>query len=292
MFCNLHGLFSVMTVVLYSMSQISGRTVFVVGVLCAKRKLTMNQHVSNSFKIITLNCEGFDRNYYYIQDMLSAEKPALLCLQETWLLDGNCNRLNCIHDDYLSIGKSGVDSSNRILQGRPQGGVAILFRKDIHKLVTPLTVEDRRICVVQINGYGNVKVTVICIYMPCDNMLINTCNPEFEQALSHVETLFNEYTCSYDRMLICGDFNTSFDRNTAQTRCLRDFMSLNSLTVSWEHTNATLDYTYCNLSLRHFSCIDHFVLGAVIFESISSSYVKSDPSNVSTHNAVITEFGL
>ena len=69
-------------------------------------------------------------------------------------------------------------------------------------------------------------------------------------------------------------------------------MSLNSLTVSWEHTNATLDYTYCNLSLRHFSCIDHFVLGAVIFESISSSYVKSDPTNVSTHNAVITEFGL
>ena len=111
------------------------------------------------------------------------------------------------------------------------------------------------------------KVTVICIYiyMPCDNMLINTCNPEFEQALSHVETLFNEYTCSYDRILICGDFNTSFDRNTAQTRCLCDFMSMNSLAVSWEHTNATLDYTYCNLSLGHFSCIDHFVLGAVIF---------------------------
>ena len=77
-------------------------------------------------------------------------------------------------------------------------------------------------------------------------MLINTCNPEFEQALSHVETVFNEYTCSYDRILICGDFNTSFDRNTTQTRCLRDFMSMNSLTVSWEHTNATLDYTYCN----------------------------------------------
>ena len=97
--------------------------------------------------------------------MLSAEKPALLCLQETWLLGGNCSRLNCIYDDYLSIGKSGVDSSNRILQGRPQGGVAILFRKDIHKLVTPLTVEDRRICAVQINGYANVKVTVICIYI-------------------------------------------------------------------------------------------------------------------------------
>ena len=49
----------------------------------------------------------------------------ILCLQETWLLDRDIAKLSNIHADYQFNGKSGVDATDRILPGRPQGGVAM-----------------------------------------------------------------------------------------------------------------------------------------------------------------------
>ena len=129
-------------------SRTFGRKVYVVEGLCEKTKrMMLNATVSKSCKMCTLNCEGFDKNYNYIQCILTKIKPDLLCLYELWLLDENCDKINCIHGGYLSTGKSGVETTRHILQGRPPGRVAIMFRKSMHVSIKPLDVDDMRIYV-------------------------------------------------------------------------------------------------------------------------------------------------
>ena len=92
----------------------------------------MNQvHTTSKFSICALNCEGFNRNSEYMHDVLSIQKPDVLCVQETWLLDSEIHKLNNVHSDYLAVAKSNVDSTSHLLHGRPNGDVCILFRKYI-----------------------------------------------------------------------------------------------------------------------------------------------------------------
>ena len=87
----------------------------------ARRKLTL----------MSLNCEGFARNDCYVKQLLNDDAPDFLCLQETWLLDGNLHVLDKMNNGYMSIAKSGVDNVRQVITGRPYGGVAIVFKKSL-----------------------------------------------------------------------------------------------------------------------------------------------------------------
>ena len=87
-----------------------------------------------------------------------------------------------------------------------------------------------------------------------------------------------------------GDFNTYFERDNAQTRCLNNFLLRNNLRVAWESSKSQKAPTYVNYSLGHSSCIDHFAISTDIYDSIATNYVECDPTNLSSHNVVILEF--
>ena len=49
---------------------------------------------------------------------------------------------------------------------------------------------------------------------------------------------------SCDDVILCGDFNTDFDRPNAQTRALNDFIDRNNLMVGWNCDVAKKESTY------------------------------------------------
>ena len=51
--------------------------------------------------------------------------------------------------------------------------------------------------------------------------------------------------------------------------------------------NAEKDNTYCNFSLQHFSCIDHFILCDNMFECVSSVAVNDLANNFSNHCPIV-----
>jgi len=55
----------------------------------------------------------------------------IVCLQEHWLLPGDLSLLCNIHNDFYGFGYSAVDVSSDMLIGRPYGGTAILYRKNL-----------------------------------------------------------------------------------------------------------------------------------------------------------------
>ena len=56
-----------------------------------------------------------------------------------------------------------------------------------------------------------------------------------------MEQIVTRSSCT--SVLLCGDFNTSFDRQNAQTNFLSQYMERLSLICTWNHPNATEGYT-------------------------------------------------
>ncbi len=177
---------------------------------------------TDSLNIISFNCEGLNRTKDYINEFLTNNKSDIVGLQETWTIDQNLYQLGNIHPCYLFSGKSGVDSSSDILVGRPKGGVAILYKKSIAKYVKCIDIASNRACGIIIQTEPNYNVAIICTYMPCDSYSNTHVSDIFVETLDAIEHAINENTC--DAYILCGDFNTSFHRDNAQTRFLSDFI--------------------------------------------------------------------
>ena len=110
--------------------------------------------------------------------------------------------------------------------------------------------------------------------MPCDNYS-NTVNQEYVDVVNAIELIINSE--DWNGLIVCGDFNTSFSRNNAQSACLNDFMNRNRLISSWDNPHANIDFTYCNHSLNHLSVIDHFIVSLHNAVSLSMSSFGCQP---------------
>jgi len=224
----------------------------------------------------------------YISDVLTNTNCDIICLQETWLLDYNLHKLGDVHNDYLFYGKSGVDSKASILCGRPYGGVAILYEKSIAKYVETVSIQSNRVTGVTVCINSAMSVLVLCVYLPCDNYSQTVTNIEYEHIMNVIECTINATTC--DAVIVCGDFNTSFERDNCQTRCLSEFMKRHNFRSGWDIPSAVWDYTYDNLALNHRSCIDHFIVSMNVFDIANVNQVIRDVTNPSTHNVTRFEF--
>jgi hypothetical protein len=237
---------------------------------------------TTELRIGTLNCEGFRRSEFFIHIILS--EFDCLCLQETWLLRDNIARMNSLDSNYLAYAKSGVDEEAEILQGRPYGGVGILFHKRLAPFIQPLPIDSARACGIILKCNMSVKIVLISVYMPCDNYSMHNANVLYEDVLDAIESVLS--SVDYDHCILCGDFNTSFSRSNAQTRCLNAFIDRCLFKVCWNSTYAVLSDTYCNNAMNHFSCIDHFMVNSVLFDHIANCEVIQCPLNPSNHNVV------
>ena len=117
-----------------------------------------------------------------------------------------------IHNDFLFTGISGVDHTVSILQGRPKGGVALLYRKSLSCYIKHIKISHRRTCAISIT-IDNVSCLILSVYMPCDTYLVNTVNSEFVYCIDNIENVL--HSCDFNHIIITGDFNTNFSRDNA-----------------------------------------------------------------------------
>ena len=121
-----------------------------------------------------------------------------LCLQETWHLDDNNDN-----------------------NGRPKGGVAILYKKIIGNKVKLIISLNIRICGIIINLTPSFR----CLLLLCDTHSITNVTDEYSSCIDYIEYMYN------NGFICCGDFNTCLNKVNAQAQCLNDFVSRNNLAV-------------------------------------------------------------
>ena len=74
---------------------------------------------------------------------------------------------NSISDDFYAIGSSAVNVEHDIVRGRPFGGTAILYKKNIGRSVATVVRSNDRLTAITLNCPIG-KLMLICIYLNTD----------------------------------------------------------------------------------------------------------------------------
>ena len=183
----------------------------------------------------------------------------------------------------MYTGVSGVDDGEKVIQSRTSESVAILYKKSLSSFITHDDSTNRRVCGISMT-IGIFTFKILSIYKPCDNRS-TIVNVEYSDCIDYIEQITNQLDCN--NFICAGDSNTCFFGSNAQINCLDDFIERNNLLVIWNYVNVSVENTYCNFALNHFSCIDHFIMSRNVLDSISKHNIISDVQNPSSHNTII-----
>lgn len=233
-------------------------------------------------KITSYNSTGLnEQRTEFINNLLSSNNTDILFLQETWLYNSTLSKLNDIHNSYMAYGVSGMPDSDEIINGRPYGGVAILWHKSLAGLVKPIKSQSKRLCAVTLTLASGTCVLLINVYMPGDTYSAERTDPEFMDILDEVQIMWLQNEASI--LIFGGDINTDLRRDNAHSNSFVDFADDNGLTIVWGIDNVSFCNTYVSYDGRSSSCIDHFVVSNNIAFNNLSCTVNECVTNGSNH---------
>ena len=79
----------------------------------------------DKLRIVSYNCRGIKSSLPVIHEVCTDNDIVLL--QETLPCSHNLHFINSIHSDFYAGGCISVDSSERVIMGRPYGGWALYY---------------------------------------------------------------------------------------------------------------------------------------------------------------------
>ncbi len=230
----------------------------------------------DSLRVASYNCRGLNSGRPAVLDLL--EICDFCFIQEHWLLHEQLHRLN-VHDDFFSIGVSGMESSE-LHYGRPFGGCAIFYRKSLAPFVTRLTSPSKRFCSIKFMDHSGATFLLICIYMPFSDGSAQSTN-DYLITLGELEGFITRH--KYDHLLIAGDLNVDFDRSNSSLPHLLNFMSdFNLLAADLPH-RSSIQYTYMRDDGSASSWLDHFLCDSSLASGLSQFRRFDFGSNLSDH---------
>ena len=95
-----------------------------------------------------------------------AHENDFLFVQEHWLFNQQVGMLEQkIPDCHVYLVSGMIDQS--LLRGRPYGGCAIIWKKNLDCSCTPITFNSKRVCAMLLEMKG-AKIILVSVYMPCD----------------------------------------------------------------------------------------------------------------------------
>ncbi|ELU13926.1 hypothetical protein CAPTEDRAFT_185843 [Capitella teleta] len=151
-----------------------------------------------------------DRQTDFIAEMLSAKKPDVLLLQETWLFESQLTKLSSLHSDYMAHGVSGMPERREIIGDRPFGGVAFLWHRSLAASTKIVRCENNRLCAIYIT-MDTTAVLLVNAYFPCDNHSKTSVDAEYQAALDSALCLWIESDA--DVVILGGDLGPIPERN-------------------------------------------------------------------------------
>ena len=201
----------------------------------------------------------------------------IVFIQEHWQLP---SMISVFTDRIRNVVAHGTSAMNddELLSGRPHGGVSIVWRSSMKICITPLPTTNPRICAIKgCLTSGEHLFLAVNVYMPTDCAENRN---SYDEVLQEVSSLLEME--GGNQLILGGDWNTDFNRQTPRTRSLLNFMQRESLQNTRVHGNG--DFTFEN-TFGHRSDIDHFLVSDNLSNGVRCS-ILHDASNFSDHAVV------
>ncbi len=242
--------------------------------------------ITKNISVATFNCKNAKSSIEEINSLCSSND--VVFLQETWLFDFDLPILGNINTDFYAKGKSSMVSTDGVVTGRPHGGIAILWRKDIAQYCRIIDYDDTRIMGIEINCDIS-PLIFLNLYMPCSSS-------ENEDDFFHYLTKINSIVCDHPNPYVyaIGDFNAHLGDNSSHHlfgKNLMSFCKKENLIISDRLSLADDSFTFVSDAHGVVSWIDHVVTtlsGHAIVASMNVDY----SFHSSDHFPVTMEIGI
>ena len=184
--------------------------------------------------------------------------------------------LKSLHPDFYADGVSAMDTSCGMTQGRPFGGIGMLWRKSIGTCVHIHKYNDSRVMAIDFND-GNRKILAVNMYMPCDDRSTTSLNyDQFIKYLGLVDAIIKESDIS--SVFVIGDWNAGVNSNSVFGSELSTFCIEHSYVLSDVDRLGCCSDSFTFLSEAHgtTSWIDHCLCTEQAHSSITDVNICYD----------------
>ena len=169
-------------------------------------------------RIATFNIENFYTNKLYLDKLLS--ECQIIALQEHWLYHFEQRELVefCNERGFNVVLKSVDDADPLPPQCRPRGRgeIAMIWKKNIDQMVSPVSDGNNRVQGLVINSAVG-EVCILNVYMQCRGS--RDAEDNYRDVLAQIAEIMNIYS-DRARFILVGDMNASLTRDIPTSRDL------------------------------------------------------------------------
>ena len=180
----------------------------------------------------------------------------IVFLQETLLFPHELSVLSTAHPEFEGMGVSAIDMTERMIVGRPYGGVAILIRKELREHCNFLCYDDPRIMGIEFKSITDC-IYFMNVYMPYQCTDNYDCYVEY---LGKSSAILEE--CTTTKIAIVGDFNAAVS-TSVETELLALCESQNLVISDYQLLGRLSEqFTFVSDAHSTTSWLDHFISAA------------------------------
>ena len=205
-------------------------------------------------RFCSYNCCSLNKNIDIVRELTDGSYDIIM-LQETMLIADRLGDLGFIGEDYESVGIGAVFSEKSLesISGRPQGGIACLWRKNSVFNVDKIVLDEN--IIIMCISIGDFKILFINLYLNSDLLDSITLN-NYLNNLNKLESILGDY--DYDCIYFVGDFNADPFVGRAWKN-LTDFRLHNNLKCFDFDALDRNTFTFTSYGGSYCKWLDHFV---------------------------------
>lgn len=229
----------------------------------------------NSVSVCSFNCEGLKSSINHIKDLCTFNDVILL--QEHWLYNDELVLLNSIDNDFIGCGVSAMNFNDRLVTGRPYGGVAVMWKKSMSPICKPVIYDDEcRIIGLEIANSNGTIYHLLNVYLPYE------CYDNYDEYFNYLHklgTIMSNSNTPY--IYVIGDLNSNISNpNSRFAKELRSFCTKQCMSISDELCLPNDCYTFISKAHGTSSWLDH---------CLTTHSAHNTVKDISVYKGIVTE---
>lgn len=243
----------------------------------------------NFLRTISFNSTGFSdqkrKLIYKISQMPSHILP-IICNQENFVLKSNMYMIKQTLPNFHVVFKPAVKQN--LNAGRPKNGMFVAYPDDVIDKVTDISPKNPRIqCLLfQLNTCA---ILFMNVYFPTDNRS-NEVNYELHNVLLDMKNLI--LSENYNQIIINGDVNCDFNRNTYHVSAISLFLEEFHLIDVWDMFPVEHTYIFNREGISYSSIIDHCFISTGLMQNVQNAGTIDDSENTSNHLPIFVQLTI
>ena len=197
-------------------------------------------------------------------------KSQIVLLQEHWLYPDELSLISQLNPNFSGFGLSSMCLDDKLITGRPYGGVRILWQKSFSQSTKIIKYEDSRILGLEFKC-NNVILLFLCVYLPyeCDMFY-----DDYNFYLDKIKTIIVSAETPY--VFVLGDFNADIQSDSVFGTELVEFCNLNKLDFIDTCLLPSSSFTFVSQAHGTTSWLGHCITTAAGRSIISDAYITDN----------------